>query len=119
MKKNFYFLTSILFSVLLFSGFSYSDAQIFSQNGKVVVIGFGIGHADTLEKTSVVGAQTLLKNSVIWASGTESPKILLLVDYSIDTSSMDSKDSAFIEYTLSEFSIVKKIDSTDGISIIN
>ena len=117
MKKNFYFLASILFSVLLFSGFSYSDAQIFSQNGKVVVIGFGIGHADTLEKTSVFGAQTLLKNSVIWASGTESPKILLLVDYSIDTSSMDSKDPAFIEDTLSEFSIVKKIDSTNGISI--
>ena len=116
-KKNFYFLSSILFSVLLFSGFSYSDAQIFSQNGKVVVIGFGIGHADTLEKTSVFGAQTLLKNSVIWASGTESPKILLLVDYSIDTSSTDSKDPAFIEDTLSDFSIVKKIDSDGGINI--
>ena len=96
---------------------SYSvEGQYFVQNGRVVIIGFGIGHVDTLDKTNVFNAKTMLTNSVKWASGLDSPKILLLVDPSVNLLGTRSLDPDFIENTLSKFSITRTVDSFEGIS---
>ena len=41
------------------------EGQYFTQNGRVVIIGFGIGHVDTLDKTNVFNAKTMLTKYVI------------------------------------------------------
>ena len=92
------------------------EGQYFVQNGRVVIIGFGIGHVDTLDKTNMFSAKTMLTNSVKWASGLDSPKILLLVDPSVNLLGTRSLDPDFIENTLSKFSIIRSVDSFKGIS---
>jgi len=99
--------------------FSISDinGEIFNPNGKVVIIGFGIGHIDQLMPTTYSSAKTLLNNAVHWVSLSDSPRILLLIDPSVTLLGDRSLDPDFIEEFLSEFSIDRMVDPLDGISI--
>ncbi|RMW39857.1 MAG: tandem-95 repeat protein [Nitrosopumilus sp.] len=87
------------------------------QTGKVVVIGFGIGHIDTLEPSTVSAAKSLLINSVKWTSNHDAPKILLLVDPSVQKLGGRSLDPDFILDTLNEYSVDKVTDTFEGISL--
>ncbi len=117
-NKNIEFKALFLILILFFFGFTIHsvDAQNFIQNGRVVIIGFGIGHIDTLDKTNVFSTQMLLTNSIKWASESDTPNILLLVDPSVNLLGERSLDPDFIEDTLSDFSITRLVDSFEGVT---
>jgi hypothetical protein len=112
---NLYFF-SLMFFIILTSAFLI---PVYGQNvekpGRTVIIGFGIGHVDSQDKTNLMNAKKLLENSVKWASGIDSPKILLLIDPSVN-SLMKSKDPDFIQNSLSNFSVHTQIDTINGIT---
>ena len=111
------FLIIFLIGTMMLTQASLPMVEGSAQTGKVVVIGFGIGHIDTLEPSTVSSAKSLLTNSVKWASDVDSPKILLLVDPSVQKLGERSLDPDFILDTLNEYSVDTVTDTFDGISL--
>ncbi len=113
---NLNFLCFVIFFAVLTSVFLIPvSGQSIEKTGRIVIIGFGIGHIDPQDKTNLVSAKRLLENSVKWTSDLDSPKILLLVDPSVKTLTK-SRDPDFIQTSLSQFSITRQIDSIDGMT---
>jgi len=115
LNKIFILLAIFVISSIVYGSNYDSTAQL--EKGRVVVIDFGIGHVDSLSKSSISSAKTLLNNSVKWASQDDSPKILLLVDPDVLSLGERSLDVDFIQQTLSEYSITTLNDTQDGISL--